>query len=353
MNGSKENTTAAAAIILIPLSLSTFILNLVTFIILQRSKKLKENNFVRLLLWLSTSDMVLSFTSCVIIGNTFLQLRCINIPSMCFITSLLTSMALSFSLVQVLFVCIERLFATISMSRGSKWSTWYNSVFAAVLAFDATYVSAVYFIYGDAKSSSCKLVDIFGDKYRYYKLFLPFLNLIIVILISIVYGVVFYRLKKRMLTIVPVSEATNSSGPVTNTTNISSYRISGTLKGAIASTSVSSDVNRSLSSGPTTSGKSGVTVNNLDSHVHGIDGRIKRFRRSLSTLIIVIFTVYVCILPSVLTNIASAVTKNKIPDSILEFTNIFILLNPLIDPIVYVLRIKEFRSKLKCRCFNH
>lgn len=358
MNGSTANTTASAAIILLPLSITTFTLNMVTFIILQRSKKLRENNFIRLLLWLSTSNMVLSFTSCITIGNTFLQLQCINIQSLCFVTCMVTSIALSCSLIQVLFICIERLFATVSLIKGSTWSSWYNAVFVTVLVCDATYVSAVYFAFGDKKSSSCKLIDIFGEKYWYYKLFLPLLNLTILVMISIVYGVVFYRLNKRMLSIAPFTgPSTNSASNSTNITHINSPLTQNTVKSPryFPSTNVNIEidhVDRTAMFKANTHQDTLATAG-INGRLHGVESRIKRFRRSLSTLIIVIITMYVCILPSVVTNIASALTTGQIPDNILEFTSICILLNPLVDPIVYVLRIKDFRSKLRCRNVNH
>ncbi|CAC5364002.1 unnamed protein product [Mytilus coruscus] len=38
--------------------------------------------------------------------------------------------------------------------------------------------------------------------------------------------------------------------------------------------------------------------------------------------------------------------------SVHEAVNVILLLNPLFDPFVYILRMKEFRDRLKCHCFK-
>jgi hypothetical protein len=39
----------------------------------------------------------------------------------------------------------------------------------------------------------------------------------------------------------------------------------------------------------------------------------------------------------------TAITKS------LEISNHFMLINPLMDPVIYILRIKEYRQRLRCK----
>lgn len=366
-SSSRQNTTTAS-ILLIPLSTATLVLNLLSLSVLLRSKKLRKSKFLSLLLSLSINNVVVSFASISIIAATLVQMQCINIGYVCLCLHLLTNTAMSCSLLQVLFICIERLVATFSVSTTNRWSRTYTCIYTVSMLITAGYVTLLFVLYADHESSSCRTDEMFAENYWLYKLLLGIKRLIMIVTFSAVYSTVVVRLKTRMKKISPLGSIQQNAQLSINKTN--NVQPSTTSLSPTASTSAfhgftklqtSSKLNettdhdnvqhQSAQDGSQPSTKERSQFDNVESSIETNQGnsRAKRFRQSMVTLVMVIIATSVCVLPSIVTNMLSALTVDVVSNGTLEFTNIFIVLNPLIDPIVYVLRIKDFRDKLKCR----
>ncbi|CAG2194081.1 unnamed protein product [Mytilus edulis] len=80
-----------------------------------------------------------------------------------------------------------------------------------------------------------------------------------------------------------------------------------------------------------------------------------RTRRNAVTLGLIIAVSLVSVLPrtmlvfSVYVGTTSAITGTLA----LIFNNFFLLLNPVVDPVIYVLRIKKYRQYLLCKCLKN
>ncbi|CAC5369585.1 unnamed protein product [Mytilus coruscus] len=77
-------------------------------------------------------------------------------------------------------------------------------------------------------------------------------------------------------------------------------------------------------------------------------GRKKRFRNNVITLGVIIVITYVSVLPKcVLSSIMLAAPGLMLDKPKLHLIKGFLLINSLLDPYIYILRIKGFREKLK------
>lgn len=343
LTGNQNTTTAS--VLLIPFSTATLILNIISLIVLLRSGKLRKSKFLSLLISLSINNVVVSFVSISIIVTTLVQMQCVHIGNVCLFLHLLTNTALSCSLLQVIFICIERLVATFSVSNHKRWSKVYIAVYSVSMLTTATFVVFVYSYFSDFESSSCRVVDIFAQNIRPYQFCMCIKRLIMIGTFIAVYSIVVVRLKTRMNQITP----SVTSGNRASTNRITTIQVS--------SMSTSQSALPNLERNQSTSGRNDLMPkpgsNNLsqpegNGPPTGLTSREKRFRQSMVTLVIVIIATCVCVLPSVIFNMLSSLTVGVVSDKTLEFINIFVVLNPLIDPIVYVLRIKDFRDQIRC-----
>ncbi|CAC5373603.1 MC1R [Mytilus coruscus] len=80
-----------------------------------------------------------------------------------------------------------------------------------------------------------------------------------------------------------------------------------------------------------------------------------RTRKNAVTLGLIIAVSLVAVLPrSMLVFYFYMGNKSAIAGTLtLIFNNFFILLNPVVDPIIYVLRIKKYRQYLRCKCLKN
>lgn len=76
-----------------------------------------------------------------------------------------------------------------------------------------------------------------------------------------------------------------------------------------------------------------------------------RMRRCIITLSCIIAVTSCSVLPRTLYGLYINI-NNNINNDIIRITNNLLLLNPLIDPFVYIFRIKELRRRLKCKCYS-
>ncbi|CAC5381812.1 unnamed protein product [Mytilus coruscus] len=78
---------------------------------------------------------------------------------------------------------------------------------------------------------------------------------------------------------------------------------------------------------------------------------VLRMRYNMITLTSIIIVTAVSILPRTLYGLYANFT-DTINEEIVRATNNLLLLNPLVDPFIYIFRIKEVRRQLICRCWQ-
>lgn len=321
-----RNTTIATCIF-IPLCTVTFILNLLALVLLKRKRRLKESKFYCLLLCLSASDVISSMSCFILVGQVFLH--DINLPYICFGATMVISITITFSLIQVLFICLERLLATVSVTKTNQWTGKVSLLYWITLLCTTIYIACVFFSYGDVNSSSCRIRDIFHGSYRKYQFHMTSVQLTLYCSVVTMYSIIIRRLQKRMKQVKAINEEIALNTVFTVTTRIGN-------EGQGETTSVDHRQPR---------------IKELSERQHGSGCRMIRFKKSILTVGVVILFVSLSSLPCVLANMISAITNGMvISPHLLEFTNNLIFVNPLLDPIIYVLRIREYRQMLKCKC---
>lgn len=79
-----------------------------------------------------------------------------------------------------------------------------------------------------------------------------------------------------------------------------------------------------------------------------------RMRRNVLTLGVIIIVTVVGVLPRSLLGFYSFSKgiSGKVADLSMITNTVFLLLNPLLDPVIYVLRIKKYRESLRCKCLK-
>jgi hypothetical protein len=324
-----NRNTVIATFIFIPLCTVTFVLNLLALVLLKRKRRLQESKFYCLLLGLSASDVISSMSCFILVGQVFLHVRNIKLPYICFGATMVISITITFSLIQVLFICLERLLATVSGTNTNKWTGKFSLLYGITLLCTTIYNACVFFSYGDVNSNSCRLRDIFHGSYRKYQFHMTSVQFMLYCSVVTMYSIIIRRLQKRMKQVKVINDELALNTVVTITTRV----------GNESQEETTSEDHRQPRS------------KELSEIQYGSESRMIRFKKSILTVGVVILFVSLSSLPCVLTNMISAITNGTvISPQLLEFTNNLIFVNPLLDPIIYVLRIREFRHMLKCKC---
>ncbi|VDH95109.1 Hypothetical predicted protein [Mytilus galloprovincialis] len=273
-----------------------FLLHGLSIYILNSSKELNQSRFLVLTLCLSLSDIT--------IGLEFLYhnvLRFMNSQSAPFQYQLMAIRYLAcgtvlWSLMQTLLICIERLNATLITKKGIL--VYLTSNKCVVLCFILSHFIAV-LMFGvetiggpvptDPKNTATPLIVFSFD----------ILILCITVSIISVYGVVVYRITHAQ---------------------------------------------RNVQT-------SGLTASQFEKKTRDT----KRMRKNVITLGVIIALVLVAFFArSFAVLYLYTVNENEIDDIVfLICNNVFVLVNPLLDPVIYTIRIKNFRDHLRCKCIKN
>ncbi|CAG2227847.1 unnamed protein product [Mytilus edulis] len=333
-------TTVTATVLFMSVSTVTLALNLLAIIILIKTKTLRKQKFTCLTLCLSLGNIIASATGIFTGIIILLQFRNIHIPYICLVVIPFLSAAHIFSLVQVLFICIERFLATRSTRQTKTWSKRHTISYIASFSLITAYSGLIGGLYGNPNSTTCQLDILFTDNFWIHQLSLSTCRLCLYVLIVNFYGMVFFRLKKRMTVVYheDTSSKTAQSG------SHSDQHLPGSSYGH--------DDSEGKSSCPCEQSKKSWKqrkATTLNRHPDLTD-HTDQFRRSINTLGIIIIVVTVSVLPSVILNIVSASNANIDLTKLTQFSNILALVNPLAEPFLYVLRLREYRKAIVCKC---
>lgn len=319
-NGNDGNNNISfPTIIFLLISFISLVLNLLAIRVLVKSTKLRTHKFTCLSLYLSVSNLTTSFM-CIITGvhTIILTLHNIDIPYVCFVSTLVISICTSCSLVQVFFICLERYLAMQSVSKRKRGTHSLTCVYVIPIIGIILYNSIIFTSTGRTNSTSCNLVKIFAENFWIYQLSSISCRLSTYLLIVIVYVIVLIRLRRgiHMLN----HERGISEQPAVSANNLSVRHHCHSCKRYHQP-----DVKRQFSS-----------------------VRLNRIKRSMVTLGLILLVETVSVLPTLITNIVFVSTMDMKLLRVTEYTNILVLVNALADPIIYTLCIKEYRTELKC-----
>lgn len=319
-----------ATIVLIPVCTAIFVLNVIALDVLSKSKKLKQNRFHRLTLYLSISNIISSISSLFLITDLLLRLQDTQVPYICSGSTLVTSITVLFSLVQVLFICFERLLATFPRTQANKWSNVYDFLGLASFVITCVFCSLIHLLFEDKNShNGCDMKSLFGDNLWKFQLSLGIVHLTLFTIVSIVYALVVRRLRKMISPLKQTSRHANSSS-----------------QSLTCMQHIGAENNNRNQHVENSIGGRHQRVRSLERSAVPVD--IDRIKFALYTLGIIISVMIVSSLLPVIMNLISAVTADVFSPDILTFVNGLFMINPLFDPVIYVLRIKEFRSMFKC-----
>ncbi|CAG2186805.1 unnamed protein product [Mytilus edulis] len=263
--------------------------------ILASTKELRKNRFIVLVLYLSLSDIALGLEFIYHNVLRLMDLQGATFQYQCMVILHLACGTFIWSLIQTLLICLERLNATFTIKKGLLVHLTSNK--CVVFCFTLCHSIAVLrigidMIDGpvpcDPKNSTIPLILFTQD--------IPCVGVVVSIISC--YGVVVYRMTHPHKSV--------------------------------------------QTSGVTTSQSAKKMADKI------------RMRKSIITLgLIIALVVVVLLLRGIALFIFYMGNESKINDTLfMIINNVFIMLNPLLDPVIYILRIKTYRDHLRCKCIK-
>lgn len=258
------------------------------------SKELKKNHFLVLAMWLSLSDMTLGLE--VIYHNIlhFMNSQSVAIQYQCMMITHLVFGTIMSAFIHVLLISVERLNATFVTKKGIL--THLTSYKSVILCFILSHFIAL-FRFGMETidgPKSCVSTNTASPE-MLFSHDIP--CLVIVVLIITCYGITVYRM-------------INSNKIVPLNATLSAKRMADAI----------------------------------------------RMRKNIVTLGLIMALALVVVLMRCIAVTLLHLDKGNgyyINDIVFKiFNNVSLLLNPLLDPVIYVLRIKKYRDHLRCKCLK-
>ena len=329
---TKDTSIFVRTLIFLLISIGISILNISCLVVLAKEKKLKEKRFNTLTIFLSISDAATGlFSAAMSFHSIYNSLTGNGFAPFCVITISLTVTTILFSLLQTLWICVERLIATFPTVRNPCLNV--SVVFATIVIF--ILCGCVSFpaniAYGNIWSESCSAPSVYGkNRIAILNIYQPIYLIIVVCIVATYIGVI-CRLYKSWKRIHPTVGAQLALRRYMNT-DTSTMSMSPTQATGIVNDNTNSEYG-------TTSAQ----------HQRTHSG-IKRIRRMTITLGLLIMVMLLSVLPNIIVGlVVISHPFNVKAHTALSVSNIFLFINPLFDPIIYVLRMRSFRQHLKCR----
>lgn len=289
------------------LAMLAVVLNVLSFIILLRSTTLRKKRFYCLALYLSISNAVIGLEFLMfIIVEAYLKsaLAVITYTSLCTIVKVLCAGTVLFSIYQKLTICLERFNATLQISNRVLKQLTSGKAITLVFVVAHIYPSMAPITEHIRNENTCVVLS---STVRILAFEIPamLLTILTVGFYSLTIARVIRRHNKNQIAIAPTSSCSQSQ------------------------------------QGP--QGQSG----------HGKEST-KRMKRNVFTLGFIIVLGLVSILPICCTSLIAILNENTASTTTaMKYGNQFLFINAICDPIVYTLRIRQFRQKLQCSFCIH
>ena len=275
-------------------SLLCFVFNILSLIILLRTIDLRQKQFYCLALYLSISDAVIGFETISFYSiDQYTEFTELPLIITCTILKASIAGTMIFSLTQVLMICFERLNATLQISNVNLKRITSNK--AVGISFIVTHLYTFTVPVAEFLQNGNPCV-IKSTLLRF--LIFDFSVIILTVAIVTIYLLIIVRIvmqnKKMQAFVEPLVSNNNSEQDIKEST--------------------------------------------------------KRRKKNIITLGIIILIALISTMPRCVASAialylgnTTAITKS------LEISNHFMLINPLMDPVIYILRIKEYRQRLRCK----
>ena len=305
---AKDTSISVKTVIFLFISIGISILSISCLVVLAKEKKLKEKRFSTLTIFVSISDAATGLLTAVITFHSILySLTGNGFAPFCVITISLIVTTILFSLLQTLWICVERLIATFPTVRNPCLNV--SVVFATIVIF--ILCGCVSFpaniAYGNIWSESCSVPSVYGkNRIAILKIYQPIYLIIVVCIVATYIGVI-CRLCKSWKRIHPT-----------------------------VGTQLATDGNSQSEYG-TTSAQYQRTQSGMQ--------RIRKMTISLGLLIMVML---LSVMPRIILRLVIIAHPFNMRVHT-AFSISFLFINPLFDPIIYVLRMRSFSQHLKCR----
>ena len=266
------------------------VINAACITVLIKSPGLRKSQFHFLSLCLSIGDFATMFLVVVLLTNVVLETFGLNLPYLCSITSSQVYCSVLFSMFQTLSICIERYCATSAQNANIRiLSKYLVKKKLMAIIYVLCVVYTMAILFGSGLTIEKGCI---GNKYSFSYMYLKeFPIFLLFIYITVLYVIIIFRLRKIM----------NTLHFVTQDVPISESR-----------------------------------------HSH----RIKRLKLNILTLGLIIIVLSVAVLPRIIIAI-SGPTKSG------NYGNIMLMIPPLLNPIIYILRFVEFRDMIKPKCCHN
>ena len=329
---TEDTSIPVKTVIVLFISIGISILNISCLVVLAKEKKLKEKRFNTLTIFLSISDAATGLLSAVMSFHSIhYNLTGNSLAPFCIITISLILTTILFSLLQTLWICVERLIATFPTFRNPcrNVSVVLMTIVIFILCGCVFFPASI--AYGNIWSESCSVTSLYGkNRITILKIYQP-INLIIVVCIVVTYIGVIYRLYKSWKRVHPTGGAQLAVRPYINT-DINTISLSATQTTGI------------------TNGNSNSEYGTTSAQYQRTQSGMQRIWRMTITLGLLIMVMLLSLMPRIILGlIVIAHPSNMKVHTALSFSDLFLFINPLFDPIIYVLRMRSFRQHLKCR----
>ncbi|VDH93227.1 Hypothetical predicted protein [Mytilus galloprovincialis] len=348
----KESNLSASVVAFLVLGMTIFVSNVCCLVVLSKEKKLKQKRFYMLTIILSVSDAV---TGLVLSASSFqamyFTLTGNGLPPYCFMSGILLSTTLLFSLLQTLWICLERLLATSPAHQTlcEKVAIVPTTILLYLLC--SAFVVPVNAIFGNFWSKSCIAVVMFGkNRITVLSIFRPLL-VIVIIAILIIYIVVILRVYKSWKQVHPNgTHIPRQPGQDLHTVRT---QLQCTLRTNSYVDHNPNDDNDSidvLQTNPQQRHRVANKAQGVSQLTGSTQSSARRVWKTSVTLGLLVLVMLVSVVPKVSIGLAVANSPNDANLAIaLGIADLFLFINPLLDPLIYVFRIPSFRKRLKCR----
>lgn len=317
-------------------SIVIVILNVCCLTILAMDKKIKQKRFEMLTMCLSISDAAIGIIS-VTSRSRSLYLRSSgeNVPHFCYFIEILLIATFLFSLLQTLWICIERYIATFPSLTNpcQKVSIIGMTVALYVLCF--VLVLIYFLLYGNFWSTACNIQGILGQNRKHFLRIYQSTKLIIVIAIILTYSGVIFRVYRSWRRIQPLLGNTTLGRRQSRVFSISM---------TTAQTALSTQNQDANSQGHSSTNQRSVDKSK---------NKIRKTVKIAITLGLIILILLIATLPKVFVGLLVMNEPILTPEHLvaIQVVDISIYINPLLDPVIYVIRINSFRERFKFNLF--
>ncbi|CAC5395436.1 unnamed protein product [Mytilus coruscus] len=336
----QEPYLSPSLIVVLITGLAILILNVCCLVVLSKEKKLTKKRFYKLTICLSVSDAAIGLISSVLSFQTIYYISTGNgLAPFCFLFTPLITTTILFSLLQTLLICLDRLIATFPAVRNPCQNVSVVLATAVLFSFCATFVFPMYVVLGNVWAPACSVHYILRKNRLTVLSIIQPTMLAIISVIVIIYIIIILRVFLSWKRVHPHWSEIQRQQMQNSSSNQISRETSFSRQAVTDETTSSHSCNRT-------------TVQNPERHNPNRNGQSesKRIWKKSVTLGMLVLIMLLSVLPKAALGLAEVYDPFNIKiQQAVNTADLFLFLNPLLDPVVYVLRIPSFRERLKCK----